>query len=147
MAFKFSLAGLLRLREANERAELQRLQAAAARVAEARAAIEWLDATVEENRRQTQQHSASGVFGAELQFQASLEAVYRERRAALLLELAKLEQALQKQKEIYTRARQKREIVSNLRERRLSSYRSEQSRREQQQTDELFLLRSSRQSP
>ena len=53
----------------------------------------------------------------------------------------KLEIARIERQKRYTEARQQREILSNLRERQLNVYNLILARREQQQLDELFLIR------
>jgi len=141
MAFHFSLKALLRLRESLEIAELRRLQAMAADVIHARMAVESLDARIAADRRQAVVAAAGGISGAELHFSALREAAYRERRSMLLKKLAELERARQEQLLRYKKARQKREILENLRNRQLTAYQTEQTRREQQQIDELFLMR------
>jgi flagellar export protein FliJ len=141
MAFRFTLKAVLRVRESLEKAELQRLQAIASQVAGTRAEIESLDAGMETVRRQAREAVAVGVSGAELQFDALRETAYQGRRAALLKKLEELEQLRRAQQQRYTQARQQREILSNLRQRQLAAYQFEQLRREQQQADELFLIR------
>lgn len=141
MAFRFSLQALLRVRLSVERAELQRLQAIAAQAARVRAFIEGLDAERQVAKTKLQEAVASGISGAELRFEALREAAFGERRAALLKKLAEIEKLRHEQQARYLRVRQQREILSELRERQLAGYRAEQARREQQQIDELFLLR------
>jgi flagellar export protein FliJ len=141
MAFRFTLKAVLRVRESLEKAELQRLQAIASQVAGTRTEIESLDMDMESVRRQACEAVAIGVSGAELRFDALRETVYQERRVALVKKLEELEQLRRAQQQRYTKARQQREILSNLRQRQLAAYQLEQLRREQQQADELFLIR------
>ena len=141
MAFRFTLKTMLRLRESLERAELQLLQAIAAHVVRVRAEIESLDARAEEARRQLLRDASGGISGAELRFGALREAAWQELRSGLQEKLAELEKLRRAQQMRYKEARQRREILSNLRERQYEAYRLEQSRREQKLVDELFVIR------
>lgn len=141
MPFHFTLSSLLRLREGLEKTELQRLQAITAQVAQVHAELDSLDIEIMAARQQVVEQASVGIFGAELQISALGEVARRKLRATLLAKRDELERARQEQQARYTEARQRREILSNLRQRQLSAYQREQARREQQQTDELFLIR------
>ena len=143
MAFHFQLATLLRLRESLERQELQRLQNLVAEITQTRAEIESIDFQVESSRREVVEQASTGISGAELHAVALGEFARLELRARLIAKLEELEQQRKEQQSRYNHARQRREILSNLRERQFSAYQREQARREQQQTDELFLIRRS----
>ena len=143
MPFHFPLSSLLRLRESLEKNELQRLQALAAQIAQVRAEIESLDIQIESSRREVLEQAAAGISGAELHIAALGEFARLELRAKLIVRRDELERARQVQQARYAEARQRREILSNLQERQRSAYQHEQARREQQQVDELFLIRRS----
>jgi flagellar export protein FliJ len=143
MSFHFTLNGLLRLRESLERAELQRLQAAAAAAALARAEIEALEKDIDTVRRRTSETmAASGLTGAELHFEMAKEVTLNALLAEVLKRLSELEQKRREQQERYIQARMQREILTNLYKRKLAEYELDQSRRAQQRVDELFLIRS-----
>jgi flagellar export protein FliJ len=143
MAFHFSLNGVLRLRESLEKAELQQLRAIAAAVAFSRADLDSLDKNIETARRWTLDATATrGLTGAELHFEVLREGVLQTVRSSLAEKLAALERKRDEQQQRYLQARRQREILSNLYQRQLAAYRLEQSRREQQRIDELFLIRS-----
>ena len=141
MAFHFSLTALLRLRESVEKAELLRLQTIAAQAVQLRLEIESIDSEIKTRRQELLDQTAGGISGAELHLAALSEAARQQRRAQILNKLNEVEQLRKKQQLRYTHAHQQREILSNLRERQLSVYVREQARREQQQIDELFLIR------
>jgi len=143
MPFHFPLSSLLRLRESLEKNELQRLQALAAQIAQVRAEIESLDTQIESSRREVLEQAAAGISGAELHIAALGEFARLELRAKLIVRRDELERARQVQQARYVDARQRREILSSLQERQRSAYQHEQARREQQQVDELFLIRRS----
>jgi flagellar export protein FliJ len=143
MAFHFSLNGVLRLRESLEKAELQQLRAIAAAVASSRAELDSLDKDIEAAQRWTLDAAATrGLTGAELHFEVLREGVLRAVRSSLAEKLVGLERKREEQQQRYLQARRQREILSNLYQRQLAAYRLQQSRREQQRIDELFLIRS-----
>lgn len=141
MAFHFTLKAVLRLREALERAELDKLRTIATQVIQLRTEIELLDREADDERRKTLSAATHGITGAELRFAALCESVYRQKRSRLIEDLDKLELERQKCLNRYAEVRQQREILSNLRARKQAEYDLEQSRKEQQQLDELFLMR------
>lgn len=143
MPFHFALSSLLRLRESFENIELQRLQAVAAQVAQVRAEIDSIEAEMEASRRQVLEQASAGISGAELHIAALGDSARKERRTVLLAKQDGLERTRREQQARYTEARRQREILCNLRQRQFSAYQLEQSRREQQQIDELFLIRHS----
>jgi len=141
VAFEFSLNALLRLRQSLEKAELQRLQGTVARCIRVRLRIGSVTQEIKDLRNTMQESAARGVTGAELHFQG-LEVAAREKQLGELRKaLNEVEQLRQKQLASYRKARQRREIISNLRQRELEAYQLEQARRQQQQADELFLMR------
>ncbi len=143
MSFHFALGGLLRLRESLERAELQRLQSVTAAVILARSEIESLEMEVTTAQRHTLDTVVTtGMTGAELHFEAMREAAWNVLRAELLKRLTDLERRRKDQQARYMQTRMQREIISNLYGRQRADYDLDQSRREQQRIDELFLIRS-----
>jgi flagellar export protein FliJ len=144
MPFIFSLQTLLRLRELNERAELQTLQSLAAQTAAVRAEIESLTEATEEQKRAMCRDSLEGLSGADLQFQTLREAASRQRHNQLAEKLKELERAREAQQETYRQARKERETLSTLREQYLEAYKQEQLRRTQHELDDTFLIRFSR---
>jgi len=141
MAFVFPLQGVLRVRELQERSELQRLQALAAQVAAARSEIASLETEAEQIRRGVWQEASAGISGAELHFSTARESASLERRRLLQTKLQELERAQQAQMQRYLQVRRKKETIAHLREEQLAAYELEQSRRTQRQLDELFLVR------
>lgn len=140
MPFRFSLQAVLRLRASYEHMEKLRLLAIAAVIVRAREEIAALEGESRAARRSTQSRLGAGVMAGELHFDVSTESVRMERKRAMTARLAELEKKQEVQRKAYRVARQKREILTNLRERKLQDYRREQERREQQRMDESFLL-------
>jgi flagellar export protein FliJ len=141
MAFHFSLEAVLKLRASFERLEQNRLLLIAAALVRVREALASLARDFAEAEKQTLAKLAAGIFSAELDFDRRIQQNFRERRAALERREAELLAKLATQQRAYQDAKNRREILEELRDRRLAQYRSEQQRREQQRLDELFLLR------
>jgi flagellar export protein FliJ len=140
MPFHFSLEAILRLRTSYEHMEKLRLLAIAAAIVHAREEIAELEHESRAARRRTQSRLEAGVVGGELHFDDSTERVRMHRKRAATGRLADLEKTEMAQRLAYRNARQKREVLTNLRERQRDEYRRDQARREQQRQDESFLL-------
>lgn len=144
MAFRFTLDGVLRLRESLERAELQKLQRIAGLIVRTRAEIQSVEASSHAARVQTSEAIvARGLTGAELQLETARQAALNAVSVELLAQLAVLEQKRREQQARYVQTRTRREVLSNLYKRQLAEYELEESRRAQRQIDEIFVLRSS----
>jgi flagellar export protein FliJ len=141
MAFHFSLEAVLRLRRGLERAERLKLEAIVFEQAKMRARLEKVTQSHFELRRQFQRNLGNGLIGSELQFEATREASATAFRASLSARLKELDQQRWAQAQIFKKARQHREVLEDLRLRKLDLYRIEQGRREQKELDDLFLMR------
>jgi flagellar export protein FliJ len=142
MAFRYPLQSLLRLRESQERQEESRLFNIAARVAALRVHIEQLRENEAQSRRAEFQEMQRGSLGTVLQFAATCEEATRSVCKKLEAELAETERKRLAQLAVYQVARQKREILQGLRERRETAYELEAAHREQQTLDDAFLARA-----
>jgi flagellar export protein FliJ len=147
MAFHFSLRPILRLRASYERLERLRLLALAAAIVRVREEIAALERESQNARGLMREGLALGVTGAEIQFDTACERFRTDRKQVLETQLAELEGKQERQRVAYRAARQKREILENLRERQWNEYRQKQARREQQGLDELYLLGRRRDPP
>jgi flagellar biosynthesis chaperone FliJ len=144
MAFHFPLEAILRLRRVQERAERLKVEAIASEQAQARNQLENMTQQFLESRRLFQQQLGDEKFGAELQFEDARSDRVTAARRALEMRIAALEQLRLKQLAVYAKAHQSRELLENLRDRKLEMYRQMLSRREQQDLDDLFLMRRDR---
>jgi len=141
MGFHFSLEGLLRLRAALEQVEeraLSRLRL------EERLLEQEIEQMAAVRMRQTSQRVAAvpggSLTGADLQFAGFLE-------ARLALEEEKMQQRLREKREetqrqvnVFSAVRRRREAIEALRDRERAAYREAEQQREQRGLDELFLL-------
>jgi flagellar export protein FliJ len=141
MKFHFSLEAVLRLRRGQERAERLKLEAIIFDQAKTRAQWEKLTQSHFELRRQFQRNLGNGLVGSELQYEAMREAGVTALRVSLSARLEELDQQRRAQAQIFKKARQHREVLEDLRLRKLDLYRIEQGRREQKELDDLFLMR------
>ncbi len=144
MAFHFTLEAILRLRRGQERVERLKLETIASEQAQARNQLENMTQQFYESRRRFQQQMGQEVFGVELQFEDGRSDRVAAARLALEMRIAALEQLRLKQMEAYTKAHQSRELLEKLRDRKFELYRQALSRREQQDLDDLFLMRRDR---
>lgn len=143
MAFHFALEAILRLRRGHERMERLKLEAIASEKAQARRQLDDLTEEFFESRRLFQQQAGIDRFGSELQFEDRRSEIVTAARRALKLRIEQLEGRRLTQLDVYTKARQAREMLENLRHKKFQIYRQTLSRREQQELDDLFLLRQS----
>jgi flagellar export protein FliJ len=141
MAFRFSLQSILQLRRSQEQLERLKLEAIIWEQRQMRARLEGVIERSVESRRRFQQELAGGLTGSELQFQAMRQENTASVRTSLEDHLVELERSRQAQILVFHKFRQRREILENLRVRKLEVYAREQSRREQQELDDLFLMR------
>jgi flagellar biosynthesis chaperone FliJ len=144
MAFHFPLEAILRLRRVQERAERLKLEAIASEQTLARNQLENITQQFFASRRRFQQQLGDEKFGAELQFEDARSDRVAAARRALELRVAELEQERLKQVGTYKKAHQSREVLENLRGRKFALYVQMLSRREQQELDDLFLMRKDR---
>jgi flagellar FliJ protein len=140
MPFRFSLQAVLRCRESFERRERQRLQIIIREVVKARQQQEQAKLERALALGQFQKKLHQGMTAAEMQFELACDRLRVRRIAALNDHVAKLEDLRRRQLEVFHKAQQERKILENLRERQLDAYRLVQSRREQQQMDDRFLI-------
>lgn len=144
MAFRFPLQAVLRIRQGFERLEHLRLLAFAAIIAHVRREIQNHEKESSLAESEVQRGLAAEAPAAELHFEIAKRRMRGERKRLLEERLADLTRRHQRQNLVFLAARRKRQILENLRQRKLVAYQREQSRREQQIADELFLERISR---
>jgi flagellar export protein FliJ len=141
MAFRFSLAALLRFRQGLEHQQELLLQEANQSVMAARQRVEesvrLLIAMAAEEARKL----CSGTTAAELQWDLLQRSLAAQRRQALEKQLATCQEARAQRLEAFQQARREREAVEALRRQQAEKYAQQQSWREQRRLDDLFLLR------
>jgi flagellar export protein FliJ len=140
MPFRFSLQAVLRCRESFEQRERQRLQLVTRELVKAQQQREDAQRDRANAQGQLKNKLHQGMTAMEMQFELACDRARLRRIAALNDQLAKLEDLRRRQLEMFRKAQQQRKILENLRARQLAAYQLIQTRREQQQMDDRFLI-------
>jgi len=142
MAFRFSLAPVLRYRQSREDQERLRLQALYTRRAALARELEQTREAWQRSHRSVRQHLQQGLaLAVEFQFCTASLAGSERRQQQLRAGLLQLQPEIAAATQRYHQERQKRELLESLRDLQFSEYRLQQRRREQAALDELHLLR------
>lgn len=141
MSFRFSLQAILHFRQSMEHQQELRLLAANQQVARGQHGIEQIDLRRGALQAQQTRELGAGVTAAELRFGLLCEAELLRHRRELELQLVRLQQLRDQQREIFRQARRARETLENVRDQQFRLYKQEAARREQRNLDDLFLLR------
>lgn len=141
MSFRFPLQSLLRLRKSLEKQEEMKLQALNGHLARVRQDVATVEQQERNERYDLDGRMQSGVSGAEILLALAHRRFRQQQRQKLLREQRRFEEEHSIRQLAYRKVRQKREILSNFRERRLTAFTFEQDRRWQDSLDELLLLR------
>ena len=144
MGFEFPLEAILRLRRGLERMERLKLEALASEQALARTELESISRELFESQRRFQERIVDDTFGSEIQFEELLADRVCATQRRLKMRISELEQLRLLQIGVFTNARQRREVLENLRDRKLAAYRQDVLRHEQQGLDDVFLMRQNR---
>jgi len=140
MAFRFPLKALWRVRAIYERRERQRLEVITHHLIQARKQLAALRQGRLEEAGSLTKSLQEGMTGAELQFQSLCSKVRLKRINTAIQIVENVSQQHQRQLIEYKQAHQKLEVIRRLYDRQLSAYRKTQTRRDQQQATDLFLI-------
>ena len=141
MAFRFSLQAVLRLRRSYERRERLRLEIITRRRLHTQQQIDELKSEILGAKDRLARTLQKGMPAVELHLEVAQANVRAKRQEVMAEQLAKLTQEHRAQQVAYQHAQQQRQIIENLRARLFAIYQQIQARREQQQLDDLFLIR------
>lgn len=141
MSFRFPLQPVLRLRKSYEQLERQRLETITHQLTQLREQSANLKIEQAAAAERLAKAMEKGLTSVELQFEVACSQAREVRQAILAKDIAAVAQQRQSQIVAFRRARQKRQILENLRIRQLESYEQIEARREQQQLDDMFLIR------
>jgi len=144
VSFRFSLQPVMRLRESLERRERMRLLLLGSQITQMRQRLQGLEQEKETVRQQLSTQLMRGIAGTDFCLATSEIAAFEQRKDVLARQIVALEEKRREQQNAYQEAQRQRKILDNLRDRYLQTYRLEQSRRQQQQVDDLFMLRRRR---
>ena len=141
MPFHFPLEAILHFRKSIEHQQELRLSAANQQVARGQQRIEQVDLRQRELQAAQGSELGTGVTAAEMRFGLQCEAELLRHRKELELQLARMQQLRDQQREIFQQARRMRETLEGVRDEQLRLYKQRSARREQRNLDDLFLLR------
>ena len=140
MAFRFTLAPLLRLRQSIEHQRTLKLQEANLQVSRAQEKLAQLERSFAESAQADAVALQAGRTAAELQFASVLRENLHLFRQELHSDILKLEDLRQQALGEYHQAYREREVLETLRARERRVYQQEQLRRQQQELDATYLL-------
>jgi flagellar export protein FliJ len=140
MAFRFTLAPLLRLRQSIERQCTLKLQAANLHVSRAQEKLEQLERSLADSAQSDATALQAGRTAAELQFASVLRESLHLFRHELQSDILKLELLRQQALGEYHQAYREREVLETLRARERRVYQQEKLHRQQQELDATYLL-------
>jgi flagellar export protein FliJ len=140
MAFRFTLAPLLRLRQSIERQRTLKLQEANLQVSRAQEKLAQLERSLAESAESDAVALQAGRTAAELQFASVLRENLHLFRQELQSDILKRELLRQQALGEYHQAYREREVLETLRARERRVYQQEQLRRQQQELDATYLL-------
>jgi flagellar export protein FliJ len=144
MPFIFSLAAVLQFRQNLERQQYLALEKIHQEIAHLETQLvrieEWRKAAAQQREADLKEGVPAMYLQGDFQQELSLE----QYRDILQSKLRDLRTKRQQHLKIYEKARQKREVLEELRTRKLAVYTREQGKREQSRIDDLFLARRKR---
>ena len=146
MAFRFTLEAVLSYRKNLEQREYLALGKVQQELARVELLIQECEIRMAEICSQRAEESGRGIASVHLQEFYARERAQQRRCDELQIKLQELKVKRQHCLKAYEQARQKREILEELRSQQLHAYVVEQGRREQQRLDDLFLSRHRRRS-
>jgi len=141
MAFRFTLAAPLRLRQSMERREYLALEKIQSEIAATRLELTQAGQELLAEAEQFKREISGGVPAIHLHCWSQRIKSLEDRREQLQARLQRQEESRQQQLAVWVEARQKREILDKLREQQLRLYQRAEARREQILLDNFALLR------
>lgn len=144
MAFRFSLAAVLRYRESLERREELALQAILADMGRTSRQIERLTAELARAHQTLNQVTAEPVPASQVQSMFRETEAIATQKKALIDSLAELDRRRRAQTAVYQAANRNRQMLSDMASRQREEYDAEIARRHQKSLDEIFAARAHR---
>jgi len=144
MAFRFSLAAVLRIRESLEHKEQLALEQCYRQLYSLQKRLSEQDEHINRIRAEYEVCVIRGSKAANLQDLLEQRFQAERHREAIQQELTEAQEELRQQIDRYRAARQQRETVGQVRSNRFEEYQKRESLAEQKARDDLFLLRRQR---
>jgi flagellar export protein FliJ len=144
MAFRFTLASVLGVRESLERREELALTKIQLEMARVQHGIEKVNAELAEAQQMREECMRQPIPAAQLQTMLHAAGAATERKTKLLESLVVLERQRGEQMRAYQAARRARQVLSDLRAQHLEAWELEQARTQQKIIDDIFATRNQR---
>ncbi len=140
MRFHFALEAVLRVRSIREDQQRNRLLAANAECDRLRSQLDAIEQDHARRKAMVSAQMISGMWGAELQYDAECRRQAQTLRARVLVDLEQAGKRARQENEKYLSLRRDRRAMEALRDDAQRQFELEQRRREQLALDEMFLL-------
>ncbi len=141
MAFRFSLAAVLRLKESIERHEELRLQSAESRRAKLVQQIEEMEGKIANEAGLREQSLRESLPAGHLQAMLRQVAAYALMKEDLVEMLCQVERQCEDLKKVYLRAHSQSETLASLRREQQKVFKDKQTKLEQKYLDDIFISR------
>ncbi len=141
MPFRFPLATVLNLRENLEQKEARLLERRYVELSAAQGRLWEAEQNIVRAQEERAHQLSQGIPAFQLQLALSEETRLKQLRDDWQGKLQEAQTHLREQIEIYKRARQQRDTMEELRKRQAEDFQREQLKSEQQERDELHLMR------
>jgi len=141
MAYRFTLAAVLKLRESIEERDLHLLELTQHEIAHK---LRLLEITQEQEQAEIatrERELSAGTYAALVDVVEAVQRRLRERQREMEKSLAELQLRRQKQLATYESSRRDRQVLSELRDRQREEYDARAARHEQRVADDMFLAR------
>lgn len=141
MAFVFSLAAVLAIRQQTEQQQERLLTAILHELAAARDTVHRIEDELRKVRTDRVHAAPQNLQAVSLHERYARIRVLEEGHTEMLARVAEMEARRNAQQQIYLAARRDRDLLEELESRQRASFAVEASRREQKRMDDLFLAR------
>jgi len=144
MAFTFSLATLLRIREMVEEREERSLQTILLELAQAKQALVGIHTRITQSDEARHADTRQSTSGHELHALYGQLQHHKETRKQLEERVKTIEEQRNSQRVVYEAARRDREMLTNIRKQKETEYAVKKSRGEQRVIDDTYMARRGR---
>jgi flagellar FliJ protein len=144
MAFHFSLATLLRVRGVLEEREERMLQKIQFEISQTIETLGRTDAEIAESNDSRMADVLKPLIGRHLHASYGAVTNLKQNRTDIVGQIAKLEELRDRQLIVYEGARRNREMLTDIREDKLSEYASDMARLEQKALDDTYIAKRRR---
>ncbi len=144
MAFRFSLATVLRLRESVQRQEERALQKILFEMARTTRQIDELTAEISVAGEEAERAMQRPIPANQVQLLISRKQLAQEKRSALIRHRHTLEQERDRQLQVYHSAYRNTETLIELRDAKRALYEQDKTRADQKRLDDIYAARKQR---